>query len=371
MRPVHLVYVSAGSGHRTAARAIHEELDSRKVPNVVMDLLDFSSDLFKWSYSDVYAFVSEHAHIACKVMYELTDQDREESAVLRLLEKINMENVKKFMRYLTENQPDVCVGTHFFPLTVLSYMREQGMYDGKIYGVVTDYGLHRMWVNEGVDTYFVGGDIVKKELIGAGIPENKIIISGIPVMKKYADCFNTFTGKKLPQTPFSLLFVASSVPNSIVLDIVEGLIETGLHLSLTLVAGRNEDLIDQLKRRQIPERLHCKLLGFVNNLDHYMKEADLMITKPGGLTVSEAFCVGVPMLMINPIPKQEINNARYIESCGAGIWARSAADVVHHVRELHTAHNRLFELRCETRKLASPQAAKMIADTVLLSLNNH
>ena len=122
------------------------------------------------------------------------------------------------------------------------------------------------------------------------------------------------------------------MPNSIVLDILEGLIETGINLSLTIIAGRNEDLIDQLEGVDIPHRIDFKVLGFVDNLNDYMEEADLMITKPGGLTVSEALCVGVPMIMINTIPKQEINNARYLETNGAGIWARSATDAVHHVR---------------------------------------
>jgi processive 1,2-diacylglycerol beta-glucosyltransferase len=371
VRPVHLVYVSAGSGHRIAARAIQEELDSRRIPNVIMDLLDFSSDLFKWSYSDVYAFVSEHAHLACKVMYELTDQDREESAALRLLEKINMENVKKFMRYLAENQPDVCVGTHFFPLSVLSYMKEQGFYKGKIYGVVTDYGLHRMWVSPHVDAYFVGGAPVKKDLLEAGISNDKVLISGIPVLRKYAESYSRYTEEKPLKTPFSLLFVASSVPNSIVLDILEGLIETGINLSLTIIAGRNEDLIDQLEGVDIPHRIDFKVLGFVDNLNDYMEEADLMITKPGGLTVSEALCVGVPMIMINPIPKQEINNARYLETNGAGIWARSATDAVHHVRGLYTSFERLKKIRGAARKLAHPHSAQVIADKVLLSLSKH
>ncbi|WP_024821207.1 MULTISPECIES: MGDG synthase family glycosyltransferase [Aminobacterium] len=368
MRPVHLVYVSAGGGHRAAARAVQEELDARKIPNVMMDLLDFSSDLFKWSYSDVYAFVSEHAHIACKVMYELTDQDREESAVLRLLEKINMENVKKFMRYLTENQPDVCVGTHFFPLSVLSHMKEQGLYRGKIYGIVTDYGLHRMWISQFVDSYFVGGASVKEDLLQAGIPEHKIIMSGIPVMKRYGELYHR-DRQFYKSNEFSILFVASSVPNSLVLDILEGVIESGMSLSLSVVAGRNEDLIEQLERITIPSRVKFQLLGFVENLYDYMAEADVMITKPGGLTVSEAFCAGAPLLMINPIPKQEINNAKYIESHNAGIWARSASEAIHHLRDLYSSPEKLQIIRANARKLAFPHAAKAVADAVLSALN--
>lgn len=161
MRPVHIVYVTAGNGHRMAARALREAFDREDVPNVVMDLLDFSSDLFKWSYSDVYAFVSEHSHLACRIMYDLTNKNREESIVLRMYEKISLENVKKFMRYIAENEPEKCICTHFFPLNVLSRMKAAGLYGGDLYTVITDYGLHKMWVNEYVDRYFIPSEMVR------------------------------------------------------------------------------------------------------------------------------------------------------------------------------------------------------------------
>ncbi len=364
MRPVHIVYVTAGNGHRMAARAVREEFDRRGVPNVIMDLLDFSSDLFKWSYSDVYAFVSEHSHLACRMMYDLKDQSREESVMLRFLESVTMNQVTKFMRYIAENEPELILCTHFFPLNVLSRMKEQGLYNGRICAIITDYGLHRTWLNERVDRYFIASEWIRKELLEAGIPSGNITMSGIPVMHAYSERTGT------PHTPsaegrFRLLFVTSSIPNSLALAIVESLAWAGVETDLTIVTGRNGDLIRDLNRIEPPPNVRLASHGFVNNLDAFMRQSDLMITKPGGLTVSEALCTGIPMILVNPIPKQEINNSLYLQEKGAGILAKSADDVGVIFSRLSGDRDALAEMRRRALGLAYPNAAETLVDTIL------
>lgn len=364
MRPVHIVYVTAGNGHRMAARAVREEFDRMGVPNVIMDLLDFSSDLFKWSYSDVYAFVSEHSHLACRMMYDLTDQNREESVMLRFLESITMNQVTKFMRYIAENEPEVILCTHFFPLNVVSRMKKQGLYGGRIYTIITDYGLHRMWLNEYVDRYFIASEWIRTGLLDGGVPAERITMSGIPVMRAYAGCDGT------PPEPssdgrFRTLFVTSSIPNSLALDIMGSLGRTGVETDLTIVTGRNRDLLRDLERVDIPPNVRLSTYGFVSDLDSFMRRSDLLVTKPGGLTVSEALCTGIPMILVNPIPKQEINNSMYLQENGAGILARSADDVGSIFLRLSRDRRQLATMRKRSRALAFPNAATTLVETIL------
>lgn len=363
MRPVHIVYVTAGNGHRMAAKALREAFDRQHVPNVIMDLLDFSSDLFKWSYSDVYAFVSEHAHVACKVMYDLTNRDKRESAVLRLYEKISVENVKKFMRYLSENAPEQCVCTHFFPINVLSRMKAQGLYRGKLYALVTDYGLHRMWFNDHVDCYFVPCESVREELLSLGVEEERIVLSGIPVLSKYTRLWPTkrdFSVERL-----SILFISSSVPNFLAMGILKKLARTKLPMEITVVTGRNKDLIADIKRLPPSDTMTLKVLGFVHNLDELMAKSSLVITKPGGLTVSEALCASIPMILVNPIPKQEVNNAVYLEENGAGILAKNSNAVRDLVVLFHTDRSRLADMEQSAAAIAHPHGADTIVRRVL------
>lgn len=370
MRPIHIVYVTAGNGHRMAAKALQKSFDGQHIPNVIMDLLDFSSDLFKWSYSDVYAFVSEHSHLACRIMYDLTNKDREESIVLRLLEKISLENVKKFMRYISENEPEICICTHFFPLSVLSRMKAEGMYTGEIYSVITDFGLHKMWVNEYVDRYFIPSDRVRRGLIESGVPEEKIVMSGIPVLPKFARLARK---KRTFETPLSLLFVTSSIANALALDILAGIFRTGLPLNVTIVTGRNADLLVDLEKISVPPNITLKILGFVDNLDELMEEASILITKPGGLTVSEALCAAVPMILVNPIPKQETNNTAYLHEKGAGILASTALDVEGLLLAFAADPALLSSMEAAARSIAFPLAAADVTASVLegSSLQDH
>ena len=335
----------------------------RAVPNVVMDLLDFSSDLFKWTYSDVYAFVSEHSHLACRLMYDLTDKNREESAALRLFEKITIENVRKFMRYISENEPGVCVCTHYFPLNVLSRMKDEGLYKGDLYTVITDFGLRRMWVKDCVDRYFISGDRVLRGLLALGVPREKISVTGIPVSRKFASlkAAPRDFAKKRP----SVLFVASSIPNILVLDILAALSDSGHAMDVTVVTGRNRDLMTDLQNIAAGGRITLNILGFVDNLEELMAGASVMITKPGGLTVSEALCAGVPMILVNPIPKQETKNSAYLQEKGAGILARTAGDVGKIIRRLFNDRPVLSEMERAAYSIAYPGAADDVATAVL------
>lgn len=346
-----------------AARAIRESLDRRMVPSVVMDLLDFSSDLFKWSYSDVYAFVSEHSHLACRIMYDLTDKNREESAALRLFEKISTENVKKFMRYIAENEPRKCICTHYFPLNVLSRMKAAGMYSGELYTVITDFGLRRMWVKDHVDRYFISGDRVLKGLLALGVPREKISVTGIPVSRKFASLKRE--GRNFSKKRLSFLFVASSIPNILALDILAALSRSGHPIDVTVVTGRNKDLMADLENVTAGGSLTLKVKGFVENLEELMARASVLITKPGGLTVSEALCAGIPMILVNPIPKQETNNSAYLHEKGAGILARTAADVERIVDRFFADRSLLAAMEKAAYAIAFPGAADEVASLIL------
>lgn len=366
MRPIHIVYVTAGNGHRMAARALRESFDQRKAPNVIMDLLDFSSDLFKWSYSDVYAFVSEHSHLACRVMYDLTNKNKQESVVLRLYEKISLENVKKFMRYISENEPEKCICTHFFPLNVLSRMKAEGLYKGELHTVITDYGLHRMWVNDYVDRYFIPSDIVRRGLLDSGVAEEKIVMTGIPVLPKYSHIRRK--RRHFSKGRLSILFVTSSIPNSLALDILASMSRTGLSLDVTVVTGRNKDLLSDLDNLTLEKNVSMKVLGFVDNLDELMTKTAVLITKPGGLTVSEALCAAVPMILVNPIPKQETNNSAYLQEKGAGILARTAGDVKNLLLEFSKKPSIMSKMEEAAASIAFPNAADAVASSVLAGI---
>lgn len=372
VRPWNLLYVTAGNGHRAAAQALREVLDHERTPNVLVDLLSFSNHLFSWTYSNVYDFMSEHAHLAVKGIYRMTDRDRRSSGVVQLVDYIGLKNVEGFEHFVEDNSQSTCICSHFFPASVLSRLKSEGLYKGKFYVVITDYGLHKMWVTEGPDRYFVGSDNVARDLMARGVDRQRVCVTGIPVHTKFGLKINTAsvrTRYSLAPEAMTVLFVASALSETDAADLVKKLCAFGRPMNLLVVGGRNKGLINRLEGVEGDAPVTLRKFGFVDNLHELMAISDLMITKPGGLTVSEATSVGIPLLMFNPIPYQEIHNANYVEKRGAGILASSDREILSLLEELYSDRPRLASMRRNARKMGRPEAASDIVGRIHADLD--
>ncbi len=363
IRPWNLLYVTAGNGHRAAAQALREVLDEEETPNSMVDLLSFSNFLFSWTYSNVYDFISEHAHLAVKGIYRMTDRDRRSSRAVKLVDYISLKNVEGFEHFMGDNAQATCICTHFFPASVLSRLKSEGAFQGKFYVVITDYGLHKMWVTEGPDRYFVSSDNVARELVARGVNPERVSVTGIPVHGKFAvpvEKEKVRTEMKLDPAATTVLFVASALSETAAADLVHRLSRFGRPMNLLVVAGRNKGLLSRLEDIRETPPVNLRKFEFVNNLQEFMAISDLMITKPGGLTVSEAMSVGIPLLMFNPIPYQEIHNANYVERHGAGVLASSDRNILTHLEGLYETPERLISMRQKAKKMGRPGAAAAI-----------
>ena len=368
MKPINLFYVTAGYGHKIAARAIKEALDKRKVPCIIFDLLCFSNRLFKYSCSNVYDLISKHFHIACKIIYNLTDHNREFSRFVQFIDAIILRNSGNIIPYLKDNRPDISICTHFFSTIVLTLLKDQGFYTGKIYVIVTDYGLHKTWYSRKVDKYFVANMKVRDELLALGASEEQIVISGIPVFEKfreYKEKEQIFKKNGISNSKFTLLVVASAIPDKQMIKLLEGIYQTDMELNFLFVAGRNKTLLKKLESFSSNSRITLKKYAYIDNIEEMMAIADLMLTKPGGLIVSESLAVGVPLLMFNPIPYQETYNAAYITAKGAGVSATSIENAIQLIKKYYASPGHLETMRQNAHNIARPEAAEIIVNTVL------
>lgn len=361
MKPVLVAYASAGNGHRSAAKALGEALVKTATPHFLADVLNFSDPLFRGVYSNLYEILGEHAHGPCKAMYRLTDRSRRESRLLRFIDALSRRKVLPFRSFVSDNEPSGAICTHFLPQLVLLNMREQGIFEGPIYACITDFDLHRMWYCPGTDGYFVASGRVYQKLLALGAPRERIFRTGIPVAGRFAGL--------APAVPdrdgMKFLFLASSIPDSKVEEILRNLLSSGLPLNLRIVAGRNWTLENRLRQGPFTGDPRLQIYGYVDNMQDHMNWADLILTKPGGLTTSEALCAGTPMLLISPIPFQETYNAQFLEEEGAGLLCESPENVL-----LQTARliRQPLELEAMARKaamLGNPEAATEIVGTIL------
>jgi len=372
MEPVNLFYITAGSGHRSAATALREALDERSIPNVLLDILSFSNKLFKWTYSSGYEFASEHVQIALKGLYRLTDQDRDSSNLIQFLEHFNARNVEGFAEYVRDNPWGTSICTHFFPAYVLSKLKNEGIYKGRIYVTITDYGFHKMWYMDGINKYFTACGSVSQDLISMGADEKDVCLSGIPISKRFGNVEDTdgiLLRDGLDESKFTILFATSSISDGIALRFLDNLYLAEMDVNLIMVTGRNRDLFKNLDVYNSKGGVTLRKFEFVENMEEFMAISDIMITKPGGLTVSEALTSGLPMVMFRPIPYQETNNAAYVEEIGAGVLANNEDEIMDIIEKLYFNPHMLETMKTNCLANAHPFAADAIVETLMEDLD--
>ncbi|UOD35380.1 glycosyltransferase [Deferribacteraceae bacterium V6Fe1] len=367
-KPIGLFYVTAGNGHKIAAKALAEGFAKHNICYYVTDVLFFTNKLFNWSYSTVYDFIGEHSHLACKAIYKITDRNRDKSKILNIIDKLSLDNVEGFVSFIEDNAVEIAVCTHFLPANILSRMKDNGVFHGKIYVTITDYGLHKMWYDKNVDYYFVANNEVKNELIKIGVSSDKIYITGIPIANKFSKSLKPEELKLrlgIDDSRKTLILIGSAINEKKIFDIIQEVFISNKYLNLIVIAGRNKNLLAKIKYFESNEYINLQKLGFVNNIEEYLTASDLVITKPGGLTVSEALACGVPMFLIDPIPYQETNNALYLTKNGCAEFSEEDShELVQKVLGLLYNESKLMLMRENINNIKKPFASEEIVKII-------
>jgi processive 1,2-diacylglycerol beta-glucosyltransferase len=369
-----ILHASVGTGHQRAAEALAEAFARKQDGEVrVADALDYGNELFRLAYIRSYIDMSERSPLLWRLFYESTDTSEPEwievtNRLRSLVERLGIIQLERLVRNFA---PEAIICTHFLPIELLLRLKRQGRLPQPLYCVVTDFFPHAFWVTSGIDGYFVGSEMTRNLLAARGVTPSIIHASGIPIDPAIAE------PKKLaemrarhnfsPDEPLVTLF-GSGLNIQRVRSIAQGILARGLCGTLAVVAGRNEALTEALGDLASGPAMRAQVLGFIDYVDDLVVASDLVISKAGGLIVSETLARGTPMLLIDPIPGQEEWNADYVVSVGAGIQLRMAESVPDTVRQLLEHRDRLAALRAGAQEAGRPRAALDIAEQVLHDL---
>ena len=367
MARVLIVHASVGMGHTSAAKALTKAFQMRQTEQVwCEDAFDYGSTIFREIYAGSYLELSERMPALWAYFYERTDKSESELTreLRRLIDRIGVGGLADVVR---QRQPDVVICTHFLPLNLLAGERKRGRLEMPLYCVVTDYTGHVYWVEPSVDGYFVATPETAQGLAQRGVPAGRIRVTGIPVDPAIAspkDPFEMQRRHRLERPPVVML-MGGGLAVERVEHIVRGLVGRGVSGTLLVVAGRNAKLLAALPNIEGGPNLSVYGLGLVEHLDDLVAASEVVITKAGGLMVSEVMARQTPMILIDSIPGQEEWNADYVVSVGAGIQLRLAEMVPVAVDNLLKCRSRLAELRAGAARAGQPQAALTVADAVL------
>ena len=236
---------------------------------------------------------------------------------------------------VSQLKPDIVICTHPFPNAVISRLKRQGL-NIPLYTLITDYDVHGTWINPEVNKYLVSTPQVKAMLEIRGVPTSQIQITGIPVHPDFWEAGDKVKLREemgLKNMPTALL-MGGGWGLSFDEEHMKALASWADRVQLVFCLGSNQKMIDKMQEIPCFKHPNIRILGYTKEVSKLMDVSDVLITKPGGMTCTEAMAKGLPMLFIPPLPGQEEENCEYFVQAGYGQIIHSADVITTRFREL-------------------------------------
>ncbi len=364
-----ILYAAVGGGHFKAAEAIKnyilenkpscsvEMLDALKYANKAVDKIIINSYVNMARYSPelwgkIYQFSAKQYSVA-----------NFSNAVQRLLSL-------KLVKYLNEQKADIIISTHPFITEMCAILKKKKQIDSKINVIITDYASHRFWElkPEYIDNYFVANNEIKYKMSFNGIDSDKIHVTGIPVSPAFLIEYNKekiyeeFGLDKNKKT--ILIFGGGEYGLSNIKTFYKGLISLDLDIQIVTIAGKRQK--SQKMFADIAKNSNKKvvILGYTTKVPELMHIADLVISKPGGLTTTEIITTHIPFAIINPIPGQEEENAEFLLNNGAAVQIFDEKSTKPFLENLLADTVRLENIKQMQAHISKPNSTKDIVDVI-------
>lgn len=359
MKKILIFYASYGGGHLSAAKSIKQYIEEYydDVEIQMIDCVKYVNKALDKVTTAAYREMAKKAPWAWEKVY-YNSQDGLLGKVSTYSNKIMAVKIAKLFR---EFKPDVVISTHPFGSQMTSYLKQKNKTNCILATIMTDFASHEQWLigNKFVNFFFVSNELMKKSMVDFGIPDSKIHVTGIPISNRFLQSYN----KNEICEQFGL------VPNKkIVLFFGGG--EYGLGKNKTVailniladfsdiqviaIAGKNEKMkksFEDIVSTKHKEKT-IKVLPFTDKVPELMSISDLVITKPGGLTVSESLASHLPLVVINPIPGQEEENAEFLQSSGCAVWLKNCEDAKNILSDILFNDDKLNNMKESSIKLS-------------------
>ncbi|AWB43267.1 diacylglycerol glucosyltransferase [Paenibacillus sp. CAA11] len=352
-----ILYASYGDGHYQASKAIEDRFHAKGYTDVVLlDLMaeahpmlnELTKFVYMQSFKTIPAFYGW--------VYNATKDMQPGRPFSNLLHSIG---ITKLQQLISEAAPDLII--HTFPQLVMPRLLKKTGLALPLVNVLTDFDIHGRWIHPGVDRYYVATEDLKAELVTKGVPEERVLASGIPLKAGFGEsredrCNNS--GKR------NVLLMAGAFGVMQGLrDICHALTLSGQY-HITVVCGKNKELYRNLQTA-FGGHPDIDLYGFVENIPDLMAASDCIITKPGGITLSEAIASRLPLFLYRPVPGQELNNALYLEGKGIATIAYDPYELALDIEALFRNEERRAGLLETLEELSRPHAANTIVEDLI------
>ncbi|MDP4176886.1 MAG: glycosyltransferase [Bacillota bacterium] len=351
MKTVLILTASTGEGHNQAADSLADSFKSKGYNTVEFDFIKESNKVMNAFVVDGYKLLATSWPKFYGNLYRISD-----------MQKFNDKFMKHFLRnieykvYKLINQcnPDIIIGTHPFSVAVTTKLKETRKINIPFISVVTDFKVHYAYIDKNVDAYITASEYTKESIMERKIPKNKVFSYGIPIRKDFLLNYNNIEIKD--SNYFTMLIMGGSMGLSAISRVIKKLLENENDIRIIVVCGNNKTLKRSLEKKYIKnaeyQNIKLEILGFTKDIPHLMEISDVLISKPGGLTTSEAIVKRLPLIIPFAIPGQEQENAEFLVKSGTAIKINKIKQVNEVINTLITTPSILQQMRFNMDKIS-------------------
>ena len=366
-----IFYAAYGGGHLSAAKSIKQYIDEnyKEAKTKLVDCVEYINKGLNSITTFAYKEMAKKAPWAWGEIYDHSQK----GAMSHISSGANKFMSIKLNKLFEEYKPDIVISTHPFASQMTAYLKEKGKTNCILASVMTDFASHDQWLvgNEYINHIFVSHEGMKKDIINKGIPAKKIHATGIPLSNRFLEHFNRKEIKSsfdLDYDKKTILFFGGGefgLGKEKTLKILKAFIDNIKNeYQIIAISGKNEKM--QIKFEElVGNNPNVQVYGYTNEVPELMSISDLVVTKPGGLTITEALASGLPIVVINPIPGQEVENAEFLESKGVAVWIRKTENPFNAVKELLENPEQIKHMKIRSKLMAKKNSTKDICEILL------
>lgn len=369
-----IFYASYGGGHLSAARSIKQFIE-QNYPGCEVEMVDcmkyINTGIEKMT-TGAYKIMAKEVPWAWGQIYKLSDK----GPIYHISNFNNKVMSIKLNNLFKEHNPDIVISTHPFSTQMTAWLKQLKKTNCKLASVMTDFMPQNQWLvgHKYIDYIFVSNKEMKKKIIEKGISEDKIHVTGIPLSNRFLENFDREKIKqsfKLDLNKRTILFFGGGefgLGKDKTLRILESFLDNiGDLYQMVIISGKNEKMYERFSNliSEKSQENNVLLLGYTNQVPELMAISDLVVTKPGGLTITESLASGLPIVAINPIPGQEEENAEFLEKAEVAVWLRKHDEPDDQIAVLLSNPDRLYSMKLKSKLMAKKNSTKNICNIIL------
>lgn len=351
-----------GGGHNACGRYIKEELNNNHIECDFKDYFDILGNNAKDMAEKIYLNTTKGNGNVFKIVYSLGEKysDTGLTSPVYLFNKLRR---NKLYDYINANGYDLVICTHLFPAMALTALKKEGK-GIKFINIATDYRVIPLWEETDPDYFVIPHISLKEEFVKKGFKEDILLPFGISVASSFR---KTNKCTELPKDKDVVLICSGSMGFGKIKELVIELLNEINNVYFAVICANNKELYNDLLKIDNPNLI---VKGFVNNINEYMSDSKIVLTKPGGLTSTEVAVMGKPMIHLMPIPGVENYNAKFFEENGLSLRANSIEEVVNNTKYLLNNHSKQEEMIKKQGEIINKNSAKDLVDFIIKQFKN-